>query len=67
VRLDANMLKVLILSKKVVLGVGLLLNIVIKAADVKVLRKTVNIVLLLDIDILLSIKAIRTTVNLVAL
>jgi hypothetical protein len=67
VRLDANILKVLTLSKKVVLSVGLLLNIAIKAVNVKVLRKAVNMVLLLGINILLSIEAARTAVNLVAL
>jgi hypothetical protein len=67
VRLDANILEVLTLSKKVVLSVSLLLNIAIKAVNVKVLRKAVNIVLLLSINILLSIEAARTVVNLVAL
>jgi hypothetical protein len=61
------MLKVLTLSKKVVLGVSLLLNIAIEAASVRVLRKAINVVLLLSIDILLLIKAARTAMNLVAL
>jgi hypothetical protein len=61
------MLKVLTLNKKVVLSVGLLLNIAIEAAGVRVLRKAVDVVLLLSINILFSIKAAKTTVNIVAL
>jgi hypothetical protein len=67
VRLDADMLEVLTLSKEVVLGVGLLLDIAIEAAGVGVLRRAVNVVLLLGINMLLSIEAARTAVNLVAL
>jgi hypothetical protein len=39
------MLGVLALSEKVVLGSGLLLDIAIETAGVRVLRKTVNMVL----------------------
>ena len=45
---------VLTLSKEVVLGAGLLLDIAIEAASVGVLRKAVDVVLLLGIGMLLS-------------
>ena len=46
--------RVLILNKEVVLGAGLLLDIAIKAASVRVLHKAIDIVLLLGDILLLS-------------
>ena len=48
--------RVLILNKEVILGAGLLLDIAIEAASVGVLRKAVDVVLLLGIGVLLSIE-----------